>query len=133
MNETVVQFKDKYGDTQTIHNTKNGWRKKRIPTDIILANRMIAPILGEKIKTRRLALGLTLKEAAMRCGLSEGNPKQRWYAFENATRGEGMRLGTLYRIAKMFGCEIGDILPTNSEVEKAMRDYKRRAAEAVNE
>lgn len=65
----------------------------------------IAPIVGEKIKARREALGWTQAEAAKKCGLSPGY----WPQLE-----QGARMPTINRladIARVMRCKLADLLP----------------------
>lgn len=111
---------NKYGDPVQIHKTRHGLKRLReVTSPIIEYNRAIAPLVSARIKALRLKNGWTLLEMAKRMGWLTGNPKERAWAIENNTRGEGVRLGTLYRLAEEFGVNICELLPSLEEVSEA--------------
>jgi transcriptional regulator with XRE-family HTH domain len=59
---------------------------------------------GEKIKLRRLELGLTQTEAAGRMGVSQ----PRWVELESGTASP--TLDTLARVAEALGCQVRDLV-----------------------
>lgn len=120
----VAEFTDKYGETKIIHRDKNGLRVKReCKTPILRFNQAISRQVGAKVKARRIACGMTLEQLATKCGITSGHPKNRMWEIENALRGQGMRMGTLFALAWALDCEVGDLLPSvadalaNSEIE----------------
>lgn len=116
-NDTVAVFEDKYGDERSIHRTRHGLRVKRNhATPVLALNPVIAKMIGARIHDLRVRRGLTLEELARRCGMDSGHPKARMWAIENATRGEGMRLGTLYVVAMALGVAVCDLMPSNEAV-----------------
>jgi len=118
----VAEFQDKYGEKRIIHGTRHGLRGKRsFSTPALAMNRATTGMIGAKIKALREERGFTLKELALRCGMAGGTPKNRMWAIENATRGEGVRIGTLYAIAHALGCQVADLLPSVEEVLRAAK------------
>jgi hypothetical protein len=65
-----------------------------------------------------------MQELALRCGMGSGNPKDRIWALENATRGEGMRMGTLYALALALETEASALMPPVEEVAAAAQVRK---------
>lgn len=116
----LATYEDKYGEERVIHKTRHGLRVKRdSQTPILQMNPVIAAMVGRRIRKFRLERCLTLTELATRCGMVGGHPKERIWAYENATRGEGMRLGTLYAFAMALDVGVKDLLPSVSEVRDA--------------
>lgn len=114
LNKTAV-FQNQYGENEELRRTRWGWRMKRqTTTPAIEMNRVIAKLMGQKIREMREDRGLTMKQLGISAGMT-GNPKQRVWAIENATRGEGIRLGTLFAIAMVLDCEVSDLLPSVEE------------------
>lgn len=115
-------YVDKYGDQQPVHKTRHGLRRLRVSVSpLIEANRAIAPLVSARIRVERLQRGWSLVEMAKRLGWMTGNPKQRVWAIENNnTRREGIRLGTLFQVASVFGLELRDLLPSNEAIAAAM-------------
>lgn len=114
----IAEFEDQYGDVRKIHRPK-GRRLSVLRegnTPVHAMNRACAILMAKKIKARRLELGLSQKQVCIRAGFELVNPKQRIHAIENATRNEGVRLGTLYALAQALLCEPRDLLPTLAEV-----------------
>jgi hypothetical protein len=117
MSEIVAEFIDKRGETKRIHKTHHGLHVKRdFLTPSLAMSQAISKMMGRRIRDRRIALGLELAELALRCGMHSGHPKERVWAIENATRGHGVRMGTLYAIAHALGCQPSDFMPTMEEV-----------------
>lgn len=131
---THVDFTDQYGERRTIYRQSGDALriKKRSDTVSHLLNRVAAEMTGDRIKARRIAMGLTLDGLLSKAGLAAGpgQGKQRMYEIENAGRNhrtglgkrqaQGVRLGTLYALAIALECDVSDLLPTAKEVsEKA--------------
>lgn len=118
----VASFIDAYGDERVIHRPKGkGLRVYQGLTTVPLKlNRAIASLLGERVRERRLSLGLTLQQVAIRAGMATGgNPKSVMHAIESAgkagRRTEGVRLGTLFALAHALECSPADLLPSMDE------------------
>lgn len=115
----VATYVDDYGEEKIIHAQRgpNGplRRFKAAETPAALLNRAVAILLGQRIRERRQALGLTAKQVAVRSGSANVNPKQFLRHLETAVRREGVRLGTLYALAHALECEPLDLLPTKQE------------------
>lgn len=113
----VATFVDQYGDEQVIHRPKGRRLSvfKGLNTPAMKLNRAIAVLSGQRIRTRRLELGLSQKQLCQRAGLANVNPKQYIHAIEAATRNNGVRQGTLYALAYALECEPGELLPTKLE------------------
>lgn len=113
----IAEFEDKYGDRKIIHKPKGRslrvWKDSETPA--LLMNRAVAVLLGNRIKAARERAGLTMEELGLRAGLASATPKQYVWGIENAVRGEGVRLGTLYVIAKALNVRVGDLLPEVGE------------------
>ena len=93
----------------------------------------LACFIGMSIKKEREAKGMTLKELAIKAGLSNQNPKQRMWEIENDMRGWGIRIGTLYAIAIALNVEPAFLLPTLEDIKAIFGDdieeiLKRRRA-----
>jgi len=79
-------------------------------------------LIGERVSKVRTSLGMTAKELAKRAGLRTRNPRQFIHGIEN-TRGRfGVRLGTVYALAKGLGVDISVLLPSSEEVERVRDD-----------
>ena len=119
-NRPVAEFVDDYGERRVIHRNKKTsktlsvFREATTPT--LRMNRAVAVLLGQNIRTRRLALNLSPRDLCERAGLIDQNPKQRVHAMESAARREGIRLGTLYALAHALECLPGDLLPPMADV-----------------
>ena len=118
----LATFVDDYGDERIIHRPKG--RSLRVYRGLTTAplklNKAIAPLVGARIRERRLALGLTLQQVAARAGMATGgNPKAVMHAIESAgkpgRRSEGVRLGTLFALAHALECSPADLLPNMEE------------------
>lgn len=114
----VATFENEYGETEIIHRPKGRALKlyRGLNTPVLRMNRAAATLLGQLVRSRRKALGLSLKQLCLRAGLKDANPKQRIHAIETAMRAEGVRLGTLYALAHALECEVGDLLPAKADV-----------------
>jgi DNA-binding Xre family transcriptional regulator len=116
----VAEFQDEHGDTQTIHRPKG--RRLSVyrggNTPVLRMNRAVAVLLGERIRARRLMLGMTQEQLCLKAGFVHTHPKQRMADIERATRAEGIRLGSLYAVAYALGCHPGDLLPPMDDVMK---------------
>ena len=118
--QEVARFEDKYGDERVIHKTRHGLKVlSEHKTPALRMNREVSYMIGARIKAARKARGWKLEELALRAGMGSGNPKDRIWAIENATRGQGMRMGTVYAIACALGVEVTELMPTVSEVVEA--------------
>ena len=109
----VTRFTDKYGEEQIIHCPKGRALRlyKGVGTPSSKLNRAAAQLMGAMIKARRIELGLSMKELCQRAGFVDVNPKQRIWGIENATRGNGIRMGTLYALSMALDCEVDELLP----------------------
>lgn len=115
----VAQYVDKYGDTRTIHKTPNGLRvKNKRKTPVLAMNPVVSEMVGERVRELRLERGLSLEQLATLAGMGTGHPKERMWQIENATRGAGVRMGTLYALAMALGVEATDLLPSTERVRK---------------
>lgn len=116
--QPVATFVDTYGDERVIHR-RNG-RSLAVfnggETPVLRMTRAAAILIGDRVKDRRKALGISQRELCQRAGLIDVNPKQRIHAIENATRLRGIRMGTLYALSYALECEVADLLPSRSEV-----------------
>lgn len=127
---THVDFVDQYGEKRTIYRqTGAALRvKKKADTVSHILNRVSAEIMGDLIKSRRMALGLSLDGLLTKAGLAAGPGlgKHRMYEIENAGRNhltglgrrqaQGIRFGTLYALAIALECDAADLLPSAKEV-----------------
>lgn len=120
----VATFVDQYGDQQIIHRPAGGAASslrvfRALNTPALRLNRAVAYLLGDRIKSRRLELGLSLKEVAYRAGMQTVSPKQYIHAIETAGKGakasEGIRLGTLFALSYALECAPSDLLPPMAE------------------
>jgi transcriptional regulator with XRE-family HTH domain len=96
-------------------------------TPSLAFNRVAAALIGARIKEQRVKARLTMDELCRRAGLAAalGQGKQRIYAIENATRAEGVRIGTLYALAMALDIPVAKLLPTSEEVmEKSGVEFK---------
>jgi DNA-binding Xre family transcriptional regulator len=116
----VAEFVDEYGDKQTIHRPKGRRLSvfKGMDTPALRLNRAIAVLMGQRIKARRLSLGLSLKEVAYRAGMQSVSPKQYIHRIESPLehRKGTVRFGTLYALAYALECAPTDLMPTPDEV-----------------
>lgn len=126
---THVDFVDQYGDTRTIYRQSGDALRIKKKTDTIshVLNRIVAEITGDRIKARRVAMGLTLDELLAKAGLAAGagQGKARMHEIETAGRHhktglgrqtKGIRFGTLYALAIALECEPSDLMPSAKEV-----------------
>lgn len=72
------------------------------PTTTVLRDRV-----ATRIKAKRMKLGLSLSEAATRCGLSKAHLSK----LEDDCNPS---VETLFALAKGYGCEMADLLPAMS-------------------
>lgn len=122
MGKVIATFVDKFGEEQSIHRDKNGLKVKRKELSPVLhINQVIAIEIGKIIKKLRQQRGLSLEELCIRSGLRSSWPKQRMWEIENGTRIQGLRLGTLYVIAKALDVPVCDLLP---QINIAMKTVK---------
>jgi len=118
--EIVGVFEDKFGEEKTVHRPKGRRLRvlKNLDTPVLRMNRVAAELIGQLIRERRISAGLTLEELGERAGLSSLTKKQYVWGIEHATRGQGVRIGTLYAIARILKCEVGDLLPSVDTVAR---------------
>lgn len=113
----VAEFTDQYGEKQVIHR-KKGRRLsvfRNNETPVLVINRAVSILIGQKIKAKRLSLKMTLRDLCIRTGISNVNPKEYMWSIESATRMNGCRMGTLFAIARALNCEVSELLPTTKE------------------
>lgn len=116
----VATFADKYGEVKQIHATRHGLKVARGKSTVVLKlNGAIAPLIGLNIRRERLAQKMTLEQLCRKAGLASATPKSRMYEIEKGSRGEGIRMGTLYAIAVALGVAPSYLLPST---EEALRD-----------
>lgn len=126
---TQVEFVDQYGDKRTIYRQAGDALRVKKKDDTVshVLNRAAAELTGDRIKARRVSMGLTLDELLVKAGLAAGagQGKQRMHEIETAGRHhktgigrqtKGMRFGTLYALAIALECEAADLLPSAKEV-----------------
>jgi transcriptional regulator with XRE-family HTH domain len=119
--EEVARFIDQYDDERIIHKTKNGLSvRRRTVTPGIAMSGPVGVLVGAKIRARRLAVGMSQTELAVRCGMY-ANPKHRIHSIEKPAknRSKGIQLGTLYTIAAALKCSPCDLLPSLQEAMRA--------------
>lgn len=126
----IGTFLDKYEQSRVLLRGRRGVRVKhhREPQAYFFS-RAIAPLVAARVKAARKARGWTLLQFAHRLGWRDGNPKERVWAVENATRRHGMLLGTLFHVANTLGLDWTELLPSPGEVRQAIwtqRDKSRR-------
>ncbi len=116
-----IEFQDRYGETRRIHRNKNGMLavKREKITPCLAMNQVISRMIGQRIKAKRIEAGMTLADLCIKAGLVTTTPKSRMWEIENALRGEGLRMGTVYAIALALGCEAYQLMPSNKEVSNA--------------
>lgn len=113
----VATFVDDYGDERVIHRPQGKAMRvfKGLDTPVLMLNRAVAVLMGERIRARRLAIGMTMEELGRKSGLSSQNPKQYIFAIEKCGRTAGVRLGTLFLLANALKAEVQDLLPSYEE------------------
>lgn len=78
--------------------------------------------IGAALRSHRLAAGLTMRELAARCGLSQP-------FLSNIENGRGMpSVATLYRLASSLDVDVHDLLPASDEEDVVLL----RAADALH-
>jgi hypothetical protein len=113
----IAEFENRYGEKKVVHVTRSGLRVKNNRSTVALElNRKISVIVGQKIKARRLELGLSLEEACIRSGLSSTTPKSRMWEIENCQAQQGLKLGTLYALSIGLETSPEELLPSLDEV-----------------
>ena len=117
----VGTYTDKFGNERIVHSPKGRALRvlKEMNTPALRMNRVACELSGSLIREKRISAGLTLDELATRAGLKSQTPKEYMWSIENCSRQHGVRVGTLYAIARVLCCEVGDLLPKVSDVETA--------------
>lgn len=117
----IATYEDKFGEKRVVHKSTDGQLriKRQMQSPGARMNKVTSRLIGARIKAKRIERGLTLQELALRCGMGTGNPKERMWAIENATRNEGTKMGTLFVIAIALEVEATDLLPSVAEVAAA--------------
>lgn len=132
-NEIVGSFSDKYGNDVLVHRPKG--RRLRVLKDMNTAplrmNRVASVLIGQRIKERRTAQGMSLEQLSMLAGLASQTPKAYMWSIENATRDHGVRIGTLFAIARALKCEVADLLPTVGDVSSCAGVFDETIVRAV--
>lgn len=130
--EVVGTYNDKFGEKQIIHRPKGRALRvlKEMNTPALRMNRVASTLIGQLIKKRRVELGISLEECATRAGLRSQSPKQYMWEIENDVRQSGVRMGTLYAIARALDCEVGSFLPEVSVVEDAAMVFDKTIVRA---
>ena len=117
--QVVATVVDQYGDERLLMKKGRGQgitvSRMGVTVPHVL-NRVVAPVVGAKIRQLREKKGMGRTELALRAGLSSVIPKHRVYEIEKALRRHGVRLGTLYAIAAVLGCEVAALLPPVADV-----------------
>lgn len=112
----IATFADRYGEERKIRRTQG--RKLHVMNEANTPSRQMSKVasklIGIRIRELRQAAGLTLLALIDRAGLTGG--RQRMWEIENALRGQGAKLGTIYALAWALGCEVAEILPSVSDV-----------------
>lgn len=123
----TATFEDRFGETRKLRKTRHGWQLARNESTIpIHLARVVAKIIGRKVKAKRIERGLTLEKLATQAGLRTGTPKTRMWEIENNVRAYGVRLGTLYALAIALSVDVCELLPTTEEVYKKAKLKKER-------
>lgn len=68
------------------------------------------PLDTQALKTRRIALGLSMAEAGRHAGFNHKYPAQQWNQYESGSR-PYPNPPTLRDLARVVGCQINDIMP----------------------
>ena len=124
----IIEFTDANGEQRILHGTRQGFRVKQAKTVVLALNRAIGKLLGENIKRARLARGMSRPELCEASGLTYAKPKAALYAIETFSRAEGIRLGTLYALARGLKVRPQDLLP---DLDEAMKQAGVKAVEKV--
>ena len=113
----IAEFENRYGEKKVIRLTRSGLRVKNNTSTVTLElNRKIAELLSANIKKRRLELGLTLEQVAIRSGITSGSPKNRMWEIENNLAKNGVRFGTLYALSLALEIEPQKLMPSMEDV-----------------
>lgn len=126
----VVDFTDQFGETQTIHRDKGGILKirRKSPTVVLAMTAAVGRHVGQRVRERRVAAGLSMSQLAERAGLKGG--KQGIYKIETAMD-TGARLGSIYAIAAALDIDPSDLMPplnvVLNESSVALRQAERLA------
>lgn len=113
----IAEFIDEYEERQVVHKDARGairiMRNREIPA--LEVSKAIGRLAGGRIRAERIRQHLSLRELAVRAGLTPS--KQRMREIESSSR-YGMRIGTLYCLAHALGKQPWDFLPEMSEALK---------------
>lgn len=130
----IAEFTDQYGDTRVIHKDKKRGlsvaRDRVTPT--LAFNRTAAVKMGQRIRERRVAAGMTMADLCVKAGLVAGasREKHRIWEIERGVRVQAVRIGTLYALAIALKCDVADLLPPAAEVLSETPDaYVNREGE----
>ena len=112
--------------------SRDGWQiKQEKETPSQIASKELGRFIGQRIRERRLQLGMTMLELGQRAGIRGGNDRQikvRINEIETASKyrnhslgseHSGIRLGTLFIIANALDCEMADLLPKRTMLRVA--------------
>jgi len=115
----VAKFIDKVGEERIIHRDTRGRLAvaRTHPTVVLELTTAAAPLIGQLIRKKREELEMGRTELALRAGLSGDRRyvKHRIQEIEHGKRG-GIRFGTLFAFAIVFGCSPTELMPTVDEV-----------------
>ncbi|MCB0257153.1 MAG: helix-turn-helix transcriptional regulator [Anaerolineae bacterium] len=111
----------KTGEKKIVHSPRGRSLRilKNMDTPALRLNRVAAVLIGERIRELRISREMTLEELATTAGLSSQTPRSYMWSIENAQRGQGIRLGTLFAIAAALDCKIDELLPSTGQVLKS--------------
>lgn len=125
----VAEFINEYEEKRVIHRDPRGRlclrRNRELPAQAL--SKAVSSYAGAKIRDERRAQGISLEELAKRAGLTP--TKQRMREIEVNQRSSGMRIGTLYCLARALGKQPWDFLPdTDAAFESAgVRNQSRKS------
>lgn len=113
-------FVDRMGQKRAIRKTRYGLQIQRMRSTVPIAlNRVVGPLVGQRIRQVRRSKRMSLETLCVRAGLISATPKSRMWEIENSIRKEGLRLGTLYAIALALNVNVSALLPTPAEIAEA--------------
>ena len=111
----IAEFENRYGERKVIRLTRSGLRVKNNSSTVALElNRRVSTLLANNIKARRVALGLTLDQVALKSGITGG--KNRMWEIENCLAKNGLRFGTLYALAMALEISPQMLMPSLADV-----------------